>query len=864
MRVATPNNDTDRVDTHRVAQERTAQRGLSSADAARVLAEIGPNDLQAERAASPFRELAAPFANPLVVTLLFASAISAYLGEIASAAIIALMVLLSAALHLTQTYRSHRAIERLRGSVAPTATVLRDGVWCDLPRQQLVPGDCIRLAAGDLVPADARLIEGKDLHVQQAALTGESLPVEKSAAPGGLHAGATTATTAAADDIERVFLGTSVISGTGTAMVTATGRNTAYGDIAHRLAARAPETEFERGMRSFSALIPRTVVALTLFLVAMSVALHRDPLESLLFAVALAVGLVPEFLPMIISVTLANGAVRMARQKVIVKHLQAIQNLGSIDVLCSDKTGTLTSAEMRVADVVAAGHGRPERVLELARLNSRFETGIKSPLDAALLREAPVESGSANGYRKLDEIPFDFERRLLSVVVARGDERLLITKGAPESVIAHCTTCEDGDTILELDDESRTQFLRALEQTSQRGERLLAVAWRQVEPQTAYTTCDEAGLTLAGFVAFSDPPLADAAATLAALRTDGVRVKILTGDNELIAAHVCAEAGLPTGTLIVGSEIDRLSDLALGPVADRTTVFARVSPAQKHRILLALEARGHVVGFLGDGVNDAPALHAADVGISVAGAVDVAREAADVVLLERNLRVLHTGIVEGRKAFGNMMKYFLMGTSSNFGNMFSMAGATLVLPFLPMLPMQILLNNFLYDLAQVTIPTDRVDEAWIRSPRRWDMRLVRKFMITVGPISSVFDFLTFYALLVIFQASETLFHTGWFVESLVTQTLVLLVIRTTRNPLRDPPSRAFAASIAVIVVLGMSLPYLPVAPALGFTPLPAGFFLLLTVLTVTYLAVVERVKVHVIRRWFPASDGSRGEMSPNP
>jgi Mg2+-importing ATPase len=849
-------------DTYRIARETMmAPRGLTTAEAERRLAALGANDLHAERGASPLRELAAPFANPLVFTLLFASAISAYAGEVASATIIVLMVLLSAALHVTQTYRSRQAIDRLRGSVAPTATVLRDGAWHELPRQQLVPDDLIRLSAGDLVPADARLIEAKDLHVQQAALTGEALPVEKSAAADGRQAAAPAA---ASDDAHQVFLGTSVISGTGIAVVTATGNATAYGEIARRLAARAPETEFERGMRSFSVLITRTIVCLTFFLVVVSVALHRDPLQSLLFAVALAVGLVPEFLPMITSVTLANGAVRMARRKVIVKRLQAIQNLGSIDVLCSDKTGTLTSGEMRVVDVVAAGGGRPDRVLELVRLNSHFETGIKSPLDAAVLRDAPADLEHDATYQKLDEIPFDFERRLLSVVVASGDERLLITKGAPESVVAHCTTCEDGTTVRGLDDAARAHLLGALDQASRRGERLLAVAWRRVQPQAAYTTADEANLTLAGFVAFSDPPLPDAASALAALRADGVRVKILTGDNELIAAHVCAEAGLPTDAVVVGNQIDRLTDAALGPIADRTTVFARVSPAQKNRILLALKARGHVVGFLGDGVNDAPALHAADVGISVAGAVDVAREAADVVLLERNLRVLHTGIVEGRKAFGNVMKYLLMGTSSNFGNMFSMAGAALVLPFLPMLPMQILLNNFLYDVAQVTIPTDRVDDAWIRSPRRWDMRLVRKFMIAVGPISSVFDFLTFYALLRVLHASESLFHTGWFVESLVTQTLVLLVIRTMRNPLRDPPSRALATSIAGVVILGVSLPYLPVAGLLGFTPLPARFFLLLVVLTVTYLAVVERVKARVVRRWFPEPHGEPRRTSRNP
>jgi Mg2+-importing ATPase len=818
--------------------------GLTTAEAQRRLAVSGPNDPLAVRAPSALRELTAPFANPLMITLLVASAISAFVGEVTSALIIVLMVMLSAALHVTQTSRSSRAIARLRGSVAPTATVLRDGTWRELPRRELVPGDLIRLSAGDLVPADARLLHAKDLHVQEAVLTGEALPVEKSAAPAGLG-------TVDADGGHLVFLGTSVISGTGVAIVTATGRETAYGDIARRLATRPPETEFERGMRAFSGFITHVVVFLVLFLILVSIALHRDPLHSLLFAVALAVGLIPEFLPMITSVTLANGAVRMARQKVIAKHLQAIQNLGSIDVLCSDKTGTLTSGALRVVERRPAGEGTPERVLALAYLNSRLETGIKSPLDAAILREpAPPD---VDLYEKLDEIPFDFERRLLSVVVVRGNERLLVTKGAPESVLSRCTEYEDGAAIRRLDHEARARFLDTLAQASRRGERSLAVAIRPVPPRTIYTTADEAQLTLVGFLGFSDPPLADARETLAALHADGVAVKIMTGDTDLLAARVCAEAGLAADTVLTGSELDRITDTALGPIAERTTVFARLTPVQKTRILLALKSRGHVVGFLGDGVNDAPALHVADVGISVAGAADAARDAADVVLLEHHLRVLHSGIIEGRKAFGNVLKYLLMGTSSNFGNMFSMAAAALVLPFLPMLPTQILLNNFLYDTAQIAIPTDRVDETLMQRPRRWDMRVVRRFMVIVGPISSIFDFLTFYVLVVVFHASEALFHTGWFVESLVTQTLVLLVLRTMGDPRRPPPSAALAASIGAVLALGILLPYLPVAKALGFVPLPVRFLLVLTIFTPTYLTVVQWVKRRIVRWWLEAT-----------
>ena len=832
------------------AADLDAVQGLTSEEAERRLSDVGPNDPLVVARQSSLRELTEPFASPLIITLLLASGISAYVGEIPSAGIIVLMVLLSVALHLTQTYRSHRAVDRLRGSVAPTATVERDGACRELPRRLLVPGDVIRLTAGDLVPADARLIEAKHLHVQQAALTGEALPVEKSAGPATGDTGA--------DDAHLVFLGTSIVSGTARAVITATGRATKYGDIAAHLAARPPQTEFERGMRSFSLFITRVVFFLVLFLLLVSIALHRDPLQSLLFAVALAVGLVPEFLPMITSVTLANGAVRMAHQRVIVKHLQAIQNLGSIDILCSDKTGTLTSGVMHVTRVIPAARGGDARAFALASLNSRFETGIKSPLDLAILEApAPELSGAA----KLDEIPFDFERRLSSIVVAHGGECWLISKGAPESVLERCTTYDDGGTNAPIDATVRARLLADFRDASQCGERLLAVASRVVPRREAYSVADETELAFSGLVAFSDPPLADAAETLAALRADGVEVKILTGDNELVAAHVCAQAGLATEGIVTGADIDSLGIVALGALADRTTVFARVSPVQKHRILLALKARGHVVGFLGDGINDAPALHAADVGISVASAVDVARDAAQVVLLERNLRVLHNGILEGRKAFGNVLKYLLMGTSSNFGNMFSMAVAALVLPFLPMLPPQILLNNFLYDAAQITIPTDHVDDVLIRTPRRWDMRLVRRFMVAVGPVSSIFDFVTFWVLLAVFHATEPAFHTGWFVESLVTQTLVLLVIRTTGNPLRSRASHPLTWTVVGAVALGAALPFLPVASSLGFTPLPARFFLVLVPLTIAYLLLVQLVKARVVGRWLADDDAAHARTA---
>lgn len=816
----------------------TSEAGLTGVEAARRLRARGTDRRRAHRLRSALAALARATLNPLAVVLLFAAITSGVLGEAADAVIIGAIVLSSAAVNFWQTFRSDRAVRRLQAQVAPTATVLRSAGWLEVPRGEVVPGDVVRLAAGDLIPADARLIEADDLHIQEAALTGESMPAEKMAEPGPL-----AATGPGSPGV--VFLGTSVISGTATAVVFATGAQTSFGEIVERLAARPAETEFERGMRRFGALILQTVIFLVLFILVVNIALGRDALESLLFSVALAVGLTPEFLPMITTVTLAQGAVRMAREKVIVKHLSSIQNLGSIDVLCSDKTGTLTAGTMSLDASLAPDGRSSERTLALASLNSRFESGIKSPLDAAILDRA---GGTFEGVTKTDEIPFDFERRRLSVVVQRDGAYQLITKGAPESVLAACTSYEGEGVTLVLDQEATNRCLQTYRAASERGYRVLAVAVRNVPRPGGWRAADERELTLVGFLTFADHVLDDAAAALAALHRDGVDVKLVTGDNELVTRHICRQVGIDAERVVLGTDLEHLDEPALARIAETSGVFARISPAQKHRIIQALKSRGHVVGFLGDGVNDAPSLHAADVGISVAGAADVAREAADIVLLEHRLAVLHAGILAGRRAFGNVLKCLMMETSSNFGNMVSMAAAALFLPFLPMLPMQILLNNFLYDLAQITIPTDNVDPVHVARPQRWNIRFIRDFMLVLGPVSSIFDFITFYVLLHVLRFGEVLFQTGWFVESLATQTLVLFVIRTTGRPWRNRPSVPLVVTTSIIAALAGALPFTPVASVLGFRSLPGTYFAVLLVVVIAYLAIVEVAKHRLFGR----------------
>jgi P-type Mg2+ transporter len=810
--------------------------GLTSDQAAESLKRFGSNELATTRQYSLVADLWHSLANPLTVVLLIAAAVSAFLGQRVDAAIIATMVALSTVIDLAQTHRSVSAMDELRAQVSTTATVLRDGDWKEILRRDVVPGDIIRLSAGDLVPADARLVQARDLYVQQSALTGESLPAEKDIS--------NDPASAKADARNMVFVGTSVVSGTGMAEVANTGARTAFGDIAARLAARPQETAFSKGLRDFSTFLARTVLFLVLFLIIVGAGRHRDPLQSLLFAVALAVGLTPEFLPMITAVTLSKGAVAMSKKKVIVKHLASIENLGSLDVICSDKTGTLTAGTMSLHDCLNPLGQASQSPLELAYINSKFQTGIRSPLDDVILHQP---SRDLTGYTKTDEIPFDFERRRLSVVVTHGTKQLLITKGAPEGILPLLSAYEIQGQVVSINEDARARIQSSSNSLGNQGFRVLAVAYAGVPPRASYSAKDEQNLVLAGFLTFADEPLADAAEALASLRRDGVELKVISGDNDRVTAHVCAEVGVNAGRIVTGGDLEKMTDPALQHAVENAPVFARVSPAQKNRILLALKHKGHAVGFMGDGINDAPSLHAADVGISVSSAVDVAREAADVVLVQPGLRVLHDGILEGRKAFGNVMKYILMGTSSNFGNMFSMAAASLFLPFLPMLPTQILLNNFLYDMAQLSIPTDNVDETYLQKPQRWDIGLIRQFMVYVGPISSIFDFLTFFVLLRLFHASEAFFHTGWFVESLITQTLVLFIIRTSKSPLRSRPSAALVATCLAAISVGVFLPFSPLARVLGFTPLPPAFFAFLALATAAYLALVELAKHRILK-----------------
>jgi Mg2+-importing ATPase len=806
--------------------------GLTSAEAVHRLRRFGPNEPAPPGRLLIARELARDLANPLVLVLLIASGLAAAFGQFVSAAVTAAMIVLSVALNFFQTYRSQQAARRLRELVGQTATVTRDGTVQNVPLRDVVPGDLVHLAAGDLVPADAQLREAKDLFLNEAALTGESLPCEK-------HVDRD-------DGDGMVFRGTSVVSGVGVAIVTATGPATRFGHVVAQLSARPPETEFERGTRRFGLLILKVVIFLVLFVFLVNALARRNTLDSFLFAVALAVGLTPELLPMIVSVTLAAGAVRMARRKVIVKRLAAIENFGSMDMLCSDKTGTLTVGQIAVDRHVNLRGEDDEAVIRLAALNSAFQTGLRSPMDEAILHH---DHPSVDDHVRVDEIPFDFSRRRVSVVVDGPRGRSLITKGAPEGVLPLCTTVELDGRTMSFDAEARGKAATLFDSLSRQGFRVLAIAARPVAAQPAYGVLDERDLTLVGFAAFLDPPRSDVGATIAALRDDGIAVKILTGDNELVTERVCAQVGLAADSIVLGEAIDRMSDPALAAVAERTAVFARVSPMQKNRIVHALRARGHVVGVLGDGINDAPALRSADVGISVDTAVDVARDAADIILLEKTLAVLHEGVVEGRRSFGNIMKYVLMATSSNFGNMLSMAAASLVLPFLPMLPLQILLNNFLYDLAQVAIPSDRVDRTWQQKPRRWNVGFIRRYMLTIGPISSIFDLATFALMLYVFQAGPPLFRTGWFVESLATQTLVIFVIRTAEPAWALPPSRGLALGVAITLGVGLLLPFTPLAVWLGFVPLPPLFFAFLGLMTLAYLAAVEVAK----RRFYRAA-----------
>jgi Mg2+-importing ATPase len=809
-----------------------AAPGLSESQARRQARRFGANRFR-DRPEQPLPiQFLRRFGNPLVMILLAASAVSALTGEVASFAIIVAMVMLSVTLDFVQEHRAGRAAQRLRRSVQVHATVLRDGAPKRIPATRIVPGDVVTLAAGSLVPADGVLLESRDLHVNQALLTGEAFPVAKDArSPAG--AGLAEASNA-------LFGGTSIVSGSGSLLVYRIGDATAIGRIAATLTRAPPPTAFDVGTRRFGMLILRLTMLMVLFVLLVNAAMHRPWLESFLFAIALAVGLTPELLPMIVSVTLARGAMRMAQRRVIVKRLAAIEDLGSMDVLCTDKTGTLTEATISLESHVDLDGRDSARVLLLAQVNSRFETGIRSPLDDAVLAHSAVD---IDAWRRIDEAPFDFERRRVSVLADDGHARLLIVKGAPEEVLRLSTRYETDSSTLPFDASARARAESRWNALCEAGSRLLAVAIRPMPAeQDRISNADERELVFVGFLAFLDPPKASAAGALAALASHGVAVKIVTGDDERVARHVCNRLGIAVAGVLAGAEVARLDDPALSARALEANLFCRVDPAQKNRIIVALKRRGRVVGFLGDGVNDAPALHAADVSLSVDTAVDVAKEAADLILLKRDLHVIDDAIVEGRRTFANIRKYIMMATSSNFGNMFSMAGASLFLPFLPMLPTQILLNNVLYDLSEIAIPLDRVDDAELQRPQPWDMAFVRNFMWMLGPVSSLFDLATFYVLLVVLAADEPLFRTGWFVESLATQVLVIFVIRTRGSPLASRPHPALNAGALAVVAVAFALPYTALGRAFGMQPPPVAFYAILAAMVPAYLLLAEAAK----------------------
>lgn len=831
--------------------------GLSDADARARLARWGANDLTAAWRRPLWLQFLDRLHNPLLVILLLASGFSAAAGDLYSFAIVVVIVLVSVGLDFVQELRANTTIEDLRRSVALRTRVLRGGRERELPVQELVPGDLVRLVAGDLVPADARLIEARDLFVNQALLTGEPYPVEKHAAdlPGPVG------TTDPDGATNTLFMGTSVISGTGRAVIVRTGRATLLGGMARSLTAPPPPTDFENGVRHFGLLILRVTVFLVLFVLLANLLFHRPWLESLMFAVALAVGLTPELLPMVVTVTLARGALRLAERKVIVKRLTALHNLGAMDVLCTDKTGTLTEARIRLVRHVDAQGRDSDDVFRLAWLNSRFESGIRSPLDDAILEHGqPCDAG----WRKLDEVPFDFERRRVSVLLEREGTHRLIVKGAPEDVLRLSTHYEPRAGELRLFDAgAKAAAQRLFEQLGGDGLRVLGIASRVVGPDRREARVDdETELVFSGFAAFLDPPKPDAAAAVHALSKAGVTIKILTGDNDRVTRHLCRELGIPVTGLITGDELRAMSEEALRVRLATVNVFCRLSPPQKQRVLLALKQRGHAVGFLGDGINDAAALHAADVGISVDGAADVAKDAASLILLEHDLSVIHGGVLEGRRTVENVTKYILMGSSSNFGNMLSMAGAALVLPFLPMLPIQVLLNNLLYDASEIGIPFDHVDPETLAQPVRWDMELIRRFMLVMGPVSSLFDFLTFFALLAIFGVGEAQFQTGWFVESLATQALIVFVVRTRRSILVSRPHPLLAALSVGVVLLAAALPLTPLGPLFGFVALPPTYFVFLVATVAAYLALAEGIKRLFYQRLGTRERRGRTEEAP--
>jgi P-type Mg2+ transporter len=823
---------------------RSTHTGLSEKEALARLAEYGPNETARRKRRTVVYQFLSKFLNPLVLVLGLIALFSFSYGEPASAVIVSLMIVLSVVLSFVQEYRSGREAEKLGETVRATVAVYRNGKPRETRIREIVPGDVVDLFAGDMIPADLRIISCKDLFINQATLTGESVPVEKFCAP------AAPKDASMAELTNIAFMGSSVESGTGLGLVVATGLSTKFGEISKHLTATQIETGFDKGVRDFTWLMMRIMVVMVAFILAIELFVKGEPIHTaFMFSLAVAVGLTPEMLPMLVTINLSKGAIAMSKKQVIVKRLHTIQNFGAMDILCTDKTGTITMDRVILEKHCDVAGREDEEVLLLAHLNSFYQTGLRNLLDKTILRHERVPVAE---YRKVDEIPFDFQRRVMSVIVEKGGSHIMISKGAPEEVFKRCASYEVDGKVHSMHDLMLSDLREERNKLSAEGFRVLAVAYRRIErPREAYSKEDEKGLVLRGYLAFLDPPKPTAKKTIESLQGLGVRVKVLTGDNEIVTGKIASEVGLDVANLLTGGQVEALSEAELGEVVEKTTIFARLSPLQKERIVRALHARGHVVGFMGDGINDAPALKAADVGISVDTAADIAKESADIILLRKSLTVVKDGVLEGRRTFTNIVKYIKMGSSSNFGNMFSMTGGVLFLPFQPMTSIQILLNNFLYDMSQVGVPTDEVDEVYLREPRPWRVGYIKKFM-GVGLISSIFDFTTFLVMLYVFDcwANPQLFHTGWFLESLTTQTLVIYVIRTGKIPFVESwPSRFLMLTSALIIILAYGIVFSPLSGYFGFVAPPPLFFPILAAMTAAYLLMVQVAKNWFIRRY---------------
>ncbi len=833
-------------------QLHTSPNGLTAGEVEARLDTYGPNEVAREKRITWYMRLWDNLKNPLVILLVVLGFISYLTEDIRAAIIIFLMVVLGVVLRYFQEQRADHAAEELKAMVSTTATVVREGLRQEISLKDLVPGDIVLLSAGDMVPADVRLVNAKDLFINQAALTGESLPVEKTPQ-------LPAASVNHALELGNIcFMGSNIESGSGTAVVLQTGSQTYFGSLASSLTGQRVLTSFDKGINQFTMLMISFIAIMVPLVFLFNGLSKHNWLEAFLFALAVAVGLTPEMLPMIVTVNLSKSAISMSRKKVIVKRLNAIQNFGAMDVLCTDKTGTITQGRIVLETHLDVQGNNSDRVLHYGYLNSYYQTGLKNLMDEAILEHENLNYDLQvdEDYRKIDEIPFDFQRRRMSVIVEDNLNRhLLICKGAVEEIMALSTRVEIKGEVLDVLPEYDSKRRTMIHDLNADGFRVIAIAYKYMpadNDEPHYTVQDESGLTLMGFLAFLDPPKASAQEALVKLHAHNVDVKILTGDNDVVTASICRQVGLPVEDMLLGTCIEEMSDEQLAEAVATTTVFAKLSPTHKERIIHALQSKDHVVGFMGDGINDAPALKAADVGISVDSAVDIAKESSDIILLENNLLVLEQGVMEGRRVFGNITKYIKMAASSNFGNMFSVLGGSLFLPFLPMLSIQVLTNNLLYDFSQTSIPTDAVDAEWLSRPRKWVISELRRFILFIGPISSIFDYLTFFIMLWVFKtwANPDLFHTGWFVESLFTQTLIIHVIRTNKLPfIQSRASKALIFTSLAIVAVGAWLPYSPLAGALGFVPLPPLYWLLLAGMLMCYVLLTQLVKTWFVRRF---------------